>query len=254
MLQPYRERDRYMLSLLANTPLILTPSRFVRDLYAQHGVPEARLQAVPLGLDLEPWRAAKPTTQPDPGKGLRVGYLGSLLEHKGIHILVRAFRRLQAPGATLEIHGFALSTDPYGGHLQRLTKQDPRAELKGRYQPKDLPDILSRIDVIVIPSLWHETFSIVAREALLSGTPVIASEIGALPEVIDSGQNGVLVPPGDADALYDALQRLSSDPGFLTHLQDGAIRSAKTIKSMEAHVHEIEQLYRMLIADERDSV
>jgi glycosyltransferase involved in cell wall biosynthesis len=244
-LSPYRERDRYMLSVLSNTPLILTPSRFVRDLYIEHGVPKSRVQALPLGLDLSPWRVTRLDTS-NAGNGLRVGYLGSLLRHKGVDILVRAFRQLQTPGSTLEIYGFAMPGDPWVGQLRRLASQDPRVQLMNRYHQKDLPGILSNLDVIVIPSLWHETFSIVAREALLSGTPVVASEIGALPEVINSEQNGLLVPVGDVDALHSALHRLSVDPDLLARLRDGALLSAERIKSMDEHVHEVELLYETL--------
>lgn len=243
----YRERDRYLLSLLANVPLILTPSRFVRDLYVRHGVPESRIQVLPLGLEMGPWRVASPD-HPEPANGLRVGYLGSLLRHKGVHLLVRAFRRLQAPGSTLEIHGFTLPGDPFSSHLRRLVGQDARVKLMGSYQQMDLPAILSSLDVIVVPSLWHETFSIVAREALLSGTPVVASEVGALPEVIDSGQNGLLVPPGDLDALHDALHSLSTDRDLLARLREGALLSAGRIKDMEEHVQEVDRLYRSLAA------
>jgi glycosyltransferase involved in cell wall biosynthesis len=115
-----------------------------------------------------------------------------------------------------------------------------------RYRQKDLPAILSNIDVIVIPSLWHETFSIVAREALLSGTPVVASEVGALPEIVEHEQNGLLVPAGDVDALHGALQRISVDHGLLGRIRDGAIRSASRIKSMADHVDEVDEQYMRL--------
>jgi glycosyltransferase involved in cell wall biosynthesis len=242
-----------MLSVLARIPLTLTPSRFVRDLYIEHGVPESRVQALPLGLDLSPWRVAR-TGSSNAGNGLRVGYLGSLLRHKGVDILVRAFRELQTPGSTLEIYGFAMPGDPFVGQLRRLASQDTRVHLMNRYDQRDLPDILSRLDVIVIPSLWHETFSIVAREALLSGTPVIASNIGALPEVINSEHNGLLVPVGDADALQNALRRLSVDADLLARLRDGALLSAEKIKSMDDHVHEVELLYGRLASAPRRPV
>jgi glycosyltransferase involved in cell wall biosynthesis len=189
-LSPYKERDRYMLSVLANTPRLLTPSRFVRDLYIKHGVPESRVQVLPLGLDLSPWRVARPEAA-NAANGLRVGYLGSLLRHKGVDLLVRAFRQLETPGSTLQ---------------------------------------------------------------LLSGTPVVASETGALPEIINSGQNGLLVPVGDAGALHDALHRLSVDPDLLARMKHGARLSAKKIKSMDEHVHEVDLLYKTLASQHQRSV
>ena len=241
----YRERYTYMVSLLANTPLILTPSRFARDVHVRHGVPEGRIEVLPLGLELGQWQGAD-HSQPARGEGLRVGYLGSLLQHKGVEVLVRAFRRLEQTGSTLAIHGSVAPNDPFASRLRRLVGDDPRARLMGRYHQQDLPRILGGIDVIVIPSLWHETFSIVAREALLSGTPVIASHVGALPEIVHDGQNGLLVPADDVDALHAALHSLSTDPDLLARLQAGARLSAKGIKSMEDHVHELDEIYRRL--------
>ena len=241
----YQERYRYMVSLLANTPLMLTPSRFTRGVFVRHGVPQASIEVLPLGLDLGPWRGAD-HSQPVHGAGLRVGYLGTLLQHKGVEILVRAFRRLAQPGSTLAIHGSVAPNDPFGSRLRQLVGDDPRARLMGRYHQQDLPRILGGIDVVVIPSLWHETFSIVAREALLSGTPVIASHVGALPEIIHDGQNGLLVPAGDVEALHATLHRLSTDPHLLARLRQGARLSAPRIKSMEDHIDEVEERYRRL--------
>ena len=208
---------------------------------------------LPLGLELSPWRVASPN-KPNPGNGLRVGYLGSLLRHKGVHILVRAFHQLRTPGSTLQIYGFAMPGDPFMSQLRRLVSQDPRVKLMGRYHQKDLPDILSRIDVIVIPSLWHETFSIVAREALLSGTPVVASEIGAFPRSSTAGRTGYSCLSAITDALHDALHSLSTDPDLLAHLREGALLSAKRIKSMDDHVHEVDLLYESLAKKPRGSV
>jgi glycosyltransferase involved in cell wall biosynthesis len=102
--------------------------------------------------------------------------------------------------------------------------------------------------------LWHETSPIVVREALLSGTPVVAFEIGALPEVIVSGQNRLLVPVGDTDALHDVLYSLSADPNQLARLGDGAIASPNTFKSIKDHVREVDLHYEsvmQLAADDR---
>jgi glycosyltransferase involved in cell wall biosynthesis len=246
-LSPFLERDKYMLSLLKATPLILVPSDFVKDLYVSHGVPKERVVVLPLGLDLDRWRhdeSAKSHCE----RGLRVGYFGTLLRHKGVHVLIRAFHRLNHRDASLRIYGFSVPGDPYIDELRTLAGKDKRVQLMGGYTPQDLPALLKAVDVMVIPSLWHETFSIVAREALLSGTPVIASQVGALPEVVRHGENGLLVTKGDVDALYSALSDLDADPGLLSRLHQGALISATNIKSIEAHVDDMERVYESLVS------
>jgi len=234
-----------MLSLLSAIPIMLAPSNFVRNTYTAHGVPADRVVVLPLGLDLSPWRGHR-FYDPTSTDHLHLGYLGTLLYHKGVHILIKAFHRLKNPKATLSIYGFPIPDDPYIDELQKLAAQDSRVHLMGRYQRQDIPTILSGIDVVVIPSLWHETFSIVAREALLSSTPVIASRVGALPAIIRDGENGCLVPCGDVDALHAALFSLSMDRDRLLHLRKGARRSINHIKNIEDHACEIELIYEEL--------
>jgi glycosyltransferase involved in cell wall biosynthesis len=251
-LSPFKERDEYMLSSLKTVPLILTPSSFLKDVYVEHGVPEERIAPLPLGLDLHLWQIATGDFRA-PSEGLQVGYFGTLLRHKGIHVLIKAFRQLEDPKAALHIYGFPVPGDPYIDELQMLAGRDPRVQLLGRYQQQDLPSLFNAIDVMVIPSLWHETFSIVAREAILSGTPVVASQVGALPEVVRHGENGLLVPSGDIDALGSALISLSTDPTLLPRLRAGVMRSAEFVKNMDDHVHEIEQIYESLLASEQST-
>jgi len=249
-LSPFQERGDYMLSLLSAVPMILVPSQFMKEMYVRHGVPPKHVTVLPLGLDLSLWRNEDVGGDAAATGALRVGYIGTLLSHKGVHVLIRAFHQLRAAEATLRIYGFPVPGDPYIDDLHRLVDQDQRIQLMGRYEHQDLPAILSGVDVVVIPSLWHETFSIVAREALLSGTPVVASRVGALPEVIEAGVNGILFPSGDVAALRDALCRLSEEPALLARLRDGARESAEGIKDISDHAHEIESIYERLVCAE----
>lgn len=245
-LSPFRERTEYMLSLLGMVPKILVPSRFVRDIYVKHGVPGERVTVLPLGLDLSDWHNVPRREASGGGGGPRVGYIGTFLRHKGVHVLMEAFHRLESSEAALRIHGFPIPGDPYIDELRRLADRDPRIHLMGRYQHRDLRAILNDIDVVVIPSLWNETFSIVAREALLSGAPVIASEVGALPEIIRDGKNGCLVPPGDVSALHAALADLLARPDRLLALREGARESRSFVRSIGDHAREIELVYQDL--------
>ena len=245
-LSPFVDRTEYMLSLLRAVPRILVPSRFVRDMYVKHGVPRGRVKVLPLGLDLTDWDSAPRGDETVDAQAPRVGYIGTLLRHKGVHVLMQAFQRLEIPKATLRVHGFPIPGDPYIDELGGLADQDPRIQLMGRYEHRNLPTLLSDVDIVVIPSLWHETFSIVAREALLAGAPVIASRVGAIPEVIRDGENGCLVPPGDVTALHGALSNTLTHPDRLMRLREGARDSRGFVKSIGDHALEIESEYQDL--------
>jgi glycosyltransferase involved in cell wall biosynthesis len=100
--------------------------------------------------------------------------------------------------------------------------------------------LLDDVDAVIIPSLVWEAFSIVAREAMACGVPVIASRLGALPEAIRDGENGLLFTPNGASELGSMLQLLQEDPSRLGHLRVG-IRRDDWISSRE-HAARLERL------------
>jgi glycosyltransferase involved in cell wall biosynthesis len=97
--------------------------------------------------------------------------------------------------------------------------------------------------VLLIPSIWHETFSLVTREAVLAGLPVVASRMGSIPEIIEDEVNGLLLPPGDLDAWARALRRMVSSPDLIAAFHRAQLGRRSRIKSMDEHVAEMIHLY-----------
>jgi glycosyltransferase involved in cell wall biosynthesis len=102
--------------------------------------------------------------------------------------------------------------------------------------------MLRQLDVLVVPSVWYETFGFVISEAFVAGVPVVAFDLGVMSERIQHGQNGLLLPLGDMQALAQALHNLQQNPAVLAQLRMG-IRPVTTI---EEHAGEITSLYRAL--------
>jgi glycosyltransferase involved in cell wall biosynthesis len=102
----------------------------------------------------------------------------------------------------------------------------------------------------VVPSAWQEPFGIVALEAMDAGVPVVASATGGLAEVVDDGETGLLVPPGDAGALADAIGRLVADVELRRRLGDGAARRIERYRP-DAIVPRIEASYRRALSGDR---
>jgi glycosyltransferase involved in cell wall biosynthesis len=86
-----------------------------------------------------------------------------------------------------------------------------RISLRGFIRHEEVPTVLASLDVLVLPSVYEEMGSVLV-EAMVSGVPVVASRVGGIPEVVVDGRTGVLVPPGDIDALARALDGLVADP------------------------------------------
>ena len=142
--------------------------------------------------------------------GNRVGYVGRLEPHKGVDVLLRAVHAV--PTAELTIVG----AGPVEDDLRKLSAElgiSGRVTFTGFVPAGELPAVYQGFDVVVVPSLptptWIEQFCRVAVEAMAAGVPVVASDLGSLPEVV--GDGGALVPPGDVDALANALRGLLGD-------------------------------------------
>ncbi|MCZ7570995.1 MAG: glycosyltransferase [Ardenticatenaceae bacterium] len=187
---------------LAHPHLLTTPSEFVRTIYSQHGLPRERIEILPLPVERPegvPWH-------PRPaGAPFRLGFIGALTEPKGALLLLAALAQIPTASLSLRVWGRGRLEDPYLGHLRTAGAADPRVTLAGPFAPKERTAILSDLDMLVVPSLFHETYSFITREALAAGVPVLATAVGALPEVIADGVNGWLVPPGDVTALAARL-------------------------------------------------
>ena len=129
---------------------------------------------------------------------LHVGYVGAVVAHKGVHVLVDALRTARLGKVKLSLFGVIVK--PYVSELLRDAENIEDLELRafGSFEPAHLPGLLSDVDVVVVPSIWPETYSIVIREAFACGIPVIASRIGALPEGVRDGENGLLFDAGSS--------------------------------------------------------
>lgn len=239
-----RERFRAMREALSVYERIVTPAEFVIEEFARQRMPlpPARTRAIALGIDRTPF--------PDPQsisdlpirmeRPLRLGFVGHALHHKGPHVLLEALARLPGRPITLELWGTRHAGHPYDEALSRRLDAEPRARHRGRFPDGGLPDVLSSFDVLVVPSTCFESFGIATREAFLAGRPVVTTDRGALPESVRAGEDGLLVPGDDPDALAAALSSLVDDPELLSTLARGALDSATKVKSMSAYAAEIE--------------
>jgi glycogen(starch) synthase len=169
------------------------------------------------------------------------GIVAALTPHKGVHVACEAFVRA---GGDSKLHLYGPAAVPaYARSLER--RFGTRIELHGAFDRENLPHILGGIDVLIVPSLAAETFSLVAVEAQAAGLPLIVSNIGALPERVEEGVNGLLVPPGDVAALSAAIERLR-DPVEVERLRAGVRPPATT----REHAERMREVYAEVGANE----
>jgi glycosyltransferase involved in cell wall biosynthesis len=239
-LTPLHVRAQYVRKTLSLCRYIVAPLHFVKAQYVEFGIPADQIQVIPPGMETTFWAGFQPAPRPR-GNVLRFGYIGSLLHHKGVGFMIRAFQQLHVPYTELWLHGFELPNSPFTQMLHDLAADDPRIHFAGPYAKSELPGILNRLDVLLIPSLWHETFSFVTREAVLAGLPVIGARMGGIPEAIDDGVNGLLLPPGDMEAWIAAMRRVAKNRELVTAFHRAQL--SRKVKSMDEHAAELARLY-----------
>src|SRR5262249_33498767 len=152
------------------------------------------------------------------GKTLRVAMFGAGVPHKGLHLIVEAAQKLPE-GVRVEVHHGGIPP-AYARHLIQ-SDVNGRVELCGYYCVSELPELLSRIDVGVVPSAVWETAGLVVEECHAGRVPVVAARMGGLAEGVRDGIDGLLFDGLSADDLADKLTRIATEDGLLERLQAG---------------------------------
>lgn len=185
-----------------------------RRMLVANGSPAEKLVLNRLGLSQR--TARKPTVDAAPTcRPVRFGYVGRLHPSKGLTELARAVATMPPDvDFRLEIRGPAPDpfTRRYAEELRDLLAGDPRVSFEPPVPPRDVPRVLAGFDLLLIPSMWFENGPTIALESMAVGTPIVASRVGNLAEIIEDGVTGRLVAPGDVAELSRVLLEISRDP------------------------------------------
>jgi glycosyltransferase involved in cell wall biosynthesis len=210
----------------------ILPGAFLRRLLPTGLFPPEKLEHIPYPV----WPGEFPPPTPPEDERLRLGFIGSLRPHKGLHLLLKALQQLADPGWQLTVHG-ALPDDEYGRQLQELARDLP-VTFAGPFPREDLRRVLSTIDLLVVPSLWPETGPMVIGEALAAGVPVVASSLGGCVELLGGARKGLLFAPGDPTDLLRILRQSVADPSRLE-----PFRQRRELPRFPEHVQALRACY-----------
>lgn len=215
----------------------LAPSRFVLEKAAELGADPARLRLVPHGV--EPGAPAADT--PVPVKGRYVLFAGRLSLEKGVRLLPALAARI-APVPLVVAGG-----GPLEGWLAETVMLAPNLRPLGHRDAGEVRALVRGAAVVIVPSLFYETYCYAAAEALLDARVVVASRLGAIPELVEHEVTGLLVPPGDAAALAEAVRRALADPAAAGWGEAGRTR-VLAAGDPARHVETLTAVYREAMA------
>ncbi len=206
-------------------------TEFQRQLMVTGGLPSEKIHVIPNFLEPDPGTVAQ-------GRDSLL-FVGRLAEEKGVRVLLDAAR--QRPALICIAGAGPLSSEveaaAAGGEVRYLGELDRPSVL----------DEMRRASAVLIPSVWFEGFPVVVLEAFATGTPLIASRIGSLPEIVENGVTGLLVESGD-QALAEGLRWAQQHPDEMRRMGGNARMRYETAFRGEGHLAALTSLYRSVVA------
>jgi glycosyltransferase involved in cell wall biosynthesis len=208
---------------------IIANSGQMRDQLVDAGVEQHRIEVVVNGVDLELFSPQGAVRRAAPDDAIVIGFSGSLKGWHGVDVLCGAFRRVAADP---RLHLLVVGDGPERKEVRRLADELPgRVTWTGAVPLEEVPEWLRGTDIAVAPYPPLERFyfsPLKILDAMACGVANVASDIGQIPELLQDGETGLLVPPGDAAALAAALERLAGDTAMRKRLAESALREARS--------------------------
>lgn len=238
------EKRREILSEALNSAdVVISPSHFLISKYKEFGLDTSQYVFIRHGI--EDRGNPPPALNESNPKGLRVGYLGQVKEHKGVDIAHEAVAQLIEEGqdVALDIWGPDDEDAKFVSKMRQRSAQLEGIHWRGRYSGNQLTSILSSFDVIVVPSRWYENCPTVILEAQRAGVPVIATNLGGMAELVDDGVDGLLFTLNDVDDLKTQIRKLLENPDLLPYFR----ANTPYVKSPDEEVAEIFAQYERLV-------
>jgi len=248
----YREVER---SLARVTTRLVAVSPEVRDDLVELGVaPADRFSVIRLGIDLDR-RIVEGTSEGSelrgvfglPEEAFVVGWIGRMTTIKHLPDVVAAVARLRERGVDARLCLVGDGPDREAVEKQAHELGIARSTLFLGYQ-RDIAPYYRLFDVLLLPS-GNEGTPVVAIESLAAGTPVVATRVGGVPDVVSDGVDGLLARVGDVDGLVDALERLAHDPALREEMGRAGRERTLPRYRVERLVDDVDELYRELLAE-----
>jgi glycosyltransferase involved in cell wall biosynthesis len=221
--------------------LFTSPSHFLLDKHIEAGLAASQSAVIANGIpQLDDTERIRRLRRPDSRH--RFLMLSRLTVEKGVNVVIDAVKRLSEDSP---IQVTIAGKGPLGERVRTAAAEDPRITYLGYISGDEKLRALADSAWLLIPSLWYENAPVSIVEASAYGLGVIGSDIGAIPEFIESGRTGVLFPPGDVDALAKTMLRLAQSPAELPDLDahSKTLSERYTVKRM---VDQYEMHYRDL--------
>ncbi|MGK7913640.1 MAG: glycosyltransferase [Synechococcus sp.] len=227
---------------LCGAQSVIAVSNSLKQYLKKNGLKTTQIQVVQNGVPVQPKLLQK--SNPDSDSAWLLGCIALFRPRKGLEVLLKTLAQLKARGLDVSLHAVGeFETTEYENSVKQLATQLGLEDniVWAGFQ-EDVNAELSKMDVLVLPSLFGEGIPMVLLEAMAMGVPVVASEIEGIPEVIENARSGILVSPGDFNELADAITNLITGQDNWGKIRETAFsrqRDSFSDRSMAAGVAQI---------------
>jgi glycosyltransferase involved in cell wall biosynthesis len=220
--------------VLMGASLVCSPTKFLADIYMNE-IPGLEIKVIPLGLKIG--KAVPERRDSEKGRPVTLIFGGTWLPHKGLHVLLEAFKDIENQNIVLKIYGTGPNKE-YKDKIDESGRKDNRIQIKGIFSEDDIDAIFKDADATIIPSIWWENSPYMLTEALARNVPAIVTDVDGLTEFVKEGVNGLTFRLGDSRELQKVIERVAGNPEALQTLRGNLSRYVLQTVEEEAYAYE----------------
>ena len=218
------ERNQAFMRYLKMADLLISPSQYLKDRFIDCGMLPEKIEVINNGINLSKFKNIQKTSS----QKIRFGFIGQIVEHKGLEKLLEAFSLLsKAEREKVSLVIVGTGEELFLNYCKSLAENLNLVEVVtfyGKINNKEIKKMLRNIDALIVPSVWPENAPVTIMEALATGTPVLASEIGGIPEFVQNGITGYLHPYDKPDVLAQNIRKLINNSRFLKEMSVNCLK------------------------------
>ncbi len=223
-----KERNAILKETLNRINHFICPSQYLANTLIKSGFSSDKISVIYNGIELSRFDNIRRRNSGD--DILRLGYVGYLNRHKGIEYLLRAFSFLQNNSKiklNLVVSGYEEEYISFVRTICKDLKIEKKVNFIYRIPNRKINKIYKMLDMLILASVWPENYPVSIAEAMASGIPVVASDIGGIRELVEHGRTGLLSPPKDIGKLAENIEYLTSSPQEIKRMGENGLNKIK---------------------------
>jgi len=262
----YESNDKFVIRKLINkyieqfrlffADLIVTSSEYSKSEIVSLGINEELVHVLSPGLDREKFQLPQEPELFESKESKKILCVGNYVPRKGIVYLIEAFAQIERQDFTLHLVGNRKNNSSYYNQLNNAVNKLKLTDCVVFHDGADqdnIKQLYASSDIFVLPS-FQETFGIVFLEAMHYGLPIITTNVTAMPELVEDGKNGFLVPPGDSQALAKAISKLIVNPDLIEKMGAAGRKKVATSYYWEQTCSEFASILQNINRNEKATV